>query len=1162
MKASSKTMKAGSKTWISLYTETFSTETGGLPGGWHVEQNTDMPQVPAIQCGDHCVELLSAGNKFLPVIPDTDDCRVRFSVKINYAAAEQFGFTVCFRYDTFSGCGQYVRFLNPYKSDEFTVEYGTTALNYFTPADVRTIPADKAQFGQIMDFELVVQGTLLKVKIYNREEISFKIRKGTGKIAFSREHFWDVLKITHLEIEGKLPEKTAKPISFTVPLPDAPTWYPIFCDVTLTDYGNCLDAALSFHGGVAETEAGEGNYHCMRADLLTRPYLKVLTADQTEKHVVYEKTLVLVPPGIAPKYLYMIIYEKPDWPFRRKVRFMKPAGEFDLAVGFENYHHNTLPDLEMDNAETVFTPRGKILYSGQGVADTGKALIRFRSRPDKEILKKLPKDDPRHDLAVKFAQENHYFFEKEEPAFRIEIVSATELPVSFEVILEDAFLRPVRQLKFRRKNTMFTIGTRTLNRIELTVEPLTLSACGVYHLRVRGADPSVNPLEDYCTFEVMSRKKGALPPPLLSGLPFLYDSRTETRGLMTDAFDPWKNTQMNNGHYIACANFLPPAVRKYNVYPVTKVYGRKNFAWIGSRCMDDWSIEGNMDIIREADYVNLANHIPCSNLTWGSSYSGKRLQMLIDFLGTVKDPEFDLPAMRKLLKAEKVLPLEITRKVFEKYWEEWQDYANEEVGRMARDIVKKLRKENPKLKTGQYGPFHIYAGHLKGPEAVRMVCNAKITTDINAFWQYEDYPISCGYGFERGLYQLTSSLMALPGSRIYPEIYTGGRLKQGCPDGAVFYAHPPFGISWKDRSEKTLMRQIANFAFASGHLMADGFHFWDQCGFQACRFTRRWFEAILKIWPYVLEHPAARPWRSAAYVSSESSRRARKEVMIEVINSFLDTRKTATEDVPYIYESALKAGVCAGFQLFDENLGKLTPDQVDTLVLPPLRGMSRKTLKQIRALHEAGVNLVGNENVDGLEDLFGVKDTGRMKNITVVTPTGGFCGGMSESCNDPRCRGSYRADGAEILLNAEIPVLTVKHNAKASAAFFNVPPHLVREDRLRQKIGYGRNGISKLMETAAGELMKGFSQTGISISSGRLIACHTKDGAVLVIAANPDDERDMPLRITIRKDTGLTGKPAINRDLALVEENRKARTWHAVLPKGELLMMLFPSGKQ
>ena len=152
-----------------LYSETFNAPVNDLPGGWYVEQNTDMPQVPAIACGDHCVELLSAGNKFLPVIPDTADCQVDCKVKINYAAAEQFGFMVCFRYDTAAGRGQFVRFQNPSKTDELQVDYGTTALNYFTSEETQKIKVNRTRFEQEIEFWLIVCGNTLRVKIFNHE---------------------------------------------------------------------------------------------------------------------------------------------------------------------------------------------------------------------------------------------------------------------------------------------------------------------------------------------------------------------------------------------------------------------------------------------------------------------------------------------------------------------------------------------------------------------------------------------------------------------------------------------------------------------------------------------------------------------------------------------------------------------------------------------------------------------------------------------------------------------------------------------------------------------------------------------------------------------------------------------------------------------------------
>ena len=91
------------KRLISLFNEMFSSETDGLPGGWYVERNTDLADVPAIRRGDKSVNILSAGNKFLPVIPDTADCRVKFTASITYNAAGSFSIILCFRYDTFTG---------------------------------------------------------------------------------------------------------------------------------------------------------------------------------------------------------------------------------------------------------------------------------------------------------------------------------------------------------------------------------------------------------------------------------------------------------------------------------------------------------------------------------------------------------------------------------------------------------------------------------------------------------------------------------------------------------------------------------------------------------------------------------------------------------------------------------------------------------------------------------------------------------------------------------------------------------------------------------------------------------------------------------------------------------------------------------------------------
>ena len=207
---------------IPLFHESFTTETDGLPGGWHVEQNTDMPDVPAIRRGEACVEILSAGNKFLPIIPDTSDFQADITMRINYDSAQQFAFLICFRYDMESGRGQAIRISNPRQAAELSVEYGTMRLNEFTAKEGKTFKVRRSLFSGPIRTVLSAEGTGITVSLLG-VKADFTISKGKGKLAVAREHFWDVLKITACEILGEKPRSAGKDVSFTVPMPDSLT---------------------------------------------------------------------------------------------------------------------------------------------------------------------------------------------------------------------------------------------------------------------------------------------------------------------------------------------------------------------------------------------------------------------------------------------------------------------------------------------------------------------------------------------------------------------------------------------------------------------------------------------------------------------------------------------------------------------------------------------------------------------------------------------------------------------------------------------------------------------------------------------------------------------------------------------------------------------------
>ena len=1103
-----------------LFHETFDTETDSLPGGWYVENNSNLDAVPAIRLGDGCIELLSAGNKFLPVIPDVADCTVRFSLSVNFSMTKKdqeggFAFLLSFRYDTGTGRGQTLRIRRLQKNGTMLFEYGTMRRNVFTPVSkVESGAVADELLDRPFDCVIAVRGVSCRIDMLGQSAV-FTVEPGRGKVAFSRQHFFDVLKILAFDIESPEQPVCGEKTAFTIPLPDELTWYPLFCDVELLDYGNCMDVSLSLRGGVRESPPGEGNYSGKRTDLLTRPYLKTITADSVSQHTVCRDRLVLIPEGLAAGYFYGVLNQKPDWPFRRRVRFLKPRGKFDLAFGFESYVHTPNRELAQSPSETVFDLTGKVLYSGLGLT-SGRRKIEFLSQPDKEMISRLPEDDPRYDLAVEFVKNNHYFFDGETPCFEVCLTGKDGLPESYVLVLEDAFFRPVRELKFELRHETLAFGVSRFTVIRLIAEPLTGLKPGVWHLRVKSADPGEPDLSDYCAFEVMSREPGAPPPPLLSGLPYLYNSRTETRGLMTDGFDPWIGKSVNAPHYISCANFLPAAARKYRTAPTVHAYGREYFLWLGTRCADDWSAAGNRDILREADYVNMANELNQQSLLWLYTYCGFILEKLIEFAKQKNDGGFDIPKLEDQLKNGQYIDRETFLHLAENCWEEWLDFINREAQTFRKQVLDGLRQENPRLKYAQYGPAHIYAGCLKGPEFIRLLQNENSSAGIDGFWQFEDYPFSCRYELCRGSYFLASSLMVLPESRIYPEIYIGGGVG-GCGDGAVYYAHPPFGQRPNTYPQR-MFQSVFEFRYGAVYFDADGFHFWERCGFQTCHFYRTWNETLIRAWRIVAEHTPVRPVKGPAWVFSDASRRAAEASQIIVQYPqyrIMDVRNTASEDVPYIAQACRKHGLPPGFQVCEENLIRLTPEDVSLLVLPPLRGMSDVALRKIRTLHEAGVPLLACEDATGLEDLFGVRDTGTRRNISRIRGTAGFCEGMEDFCDDERCTGRYEADGAEVLLTAELPVLTLKQNASACAAFFNVPPHLVREDRLHERMTYGKEGISGLMETAAGEIARRLASTLVGADHGRIIACHTAGGEVIILFYNPSDQQEIRMQITV-----------------------------------------------
>ncbi|MBO4304807.1 MAG: hypothetical protein J6A21_09510, partial [Lentisphaeria bacterium] len=212
---------------------------------------------------------------------------------------------------------------------------------------------------------------------------------------------------------------------------------------------------------------------------------------------------------------------------------------------------------------------------------------------------------------------------------------------------------------------------------------------------------------------------------------------------------------------------------------------------------------------------------------------------------------------------------------------------------------------------------------------------------------------------------------------------------------------------------------------------------------------------------------------------------------------------------------------------------------------------SQKSLAHIRKLHKAGVNLIACESAEGLEDLFGVKDTGKMRTVTKVRGVNGFLEGSFEMCDDENCEGSYAADGAKVLLDAEIPVLTLRKNGKSFAAFFNVPPQLVKADRLHTRLGYGKDSISDFMSKAVGELFRMIGDIEVFADRGRLQACRTRNGKEIVLISNEDDEKGASITVTVKKAPGRSAVANCTKPFALLPAPKGFMKIRVNLPAGD-----------
>ena len=1066
---------------------------------------------------------LDAGNRLLPNAPAFESFVVKGAFDADWSInSSKFSFRIFFAYDA-------------YKRQGLAIDFGSDgqklSVKLISP-DGNTI-RDKefeasAMESGVAEFEFELKNGAIRLVLNSRECFSSAIdRNCQGLIAFTRGAFLGELRLHSLSIDSddKLERRT---IWEDLRIPFSPINgmdIPIVWTVNATRVGSAARIEVELSGGEkTRPDIPWFPYHGHYVEFLEKPYLRIESENQVSDLRISDDTLVLAIPH--KEYFYIIAHKNPPWPFK-KTFFVRDVKENSiLFAGYKAYGNRSVnKHLEVKTPyETAYDAGAQeIIYAGQAIAPMA-LVVDLKSLAGKRIAEDIPKTTHEYDKALTFAEKNHYFVEGEDCEFHFELFSrlgAGKATVKLEYRVESAFfdvLTDYEELELLEAAESIALD---IERIHSERISLGKKSPGIYHIRFRLHDGAKLLHENYRAFEVVGASESGA---VAGRLPKCFSMSNEVKGQDTDNFDPWRRDCADVSHYISiCAGIMPHFAREKRFWELLRLYKREWFLWLGGRVMEDFRLDNNHDLVENCDHIMPRDREtdiyfrPCTR----QLYHKALVEILHDF---AVENNFKVARIRASLDAGTIPDKETFDALVENCFHEWIDFFWEARIKELTNFKERISRINPNAKISSYGPVAIYGGIYKTAHASTYVGLYKRCKEMEAFrdgyFMLEDYPHACRYNINSGPFFLAGFKAIAPALTVYPEMYNNYGASVPCPDAAVARVWPSYGM-WSGRlPTNASMKRVLEYVYAC--LWHDGkkFNYWKDHGFHTRVWERERFEALLKVWGFVDKTPPKRPLKVNAFVCNEDCCRNHKlhydEYPGDNHEAFGDLFNTAEECSAYSYEMSRAAGQNAGFVTDFDKLSALNAADIDTLVIPPLTSVHENALHDIRRLHEQGVSLLAFEQVAGLEDLFGVAATApvQVNNITVNeelldNPLSELAG-LTEYTEHRACVGNYEATTAEVLLDAEIPVLFLNRTEWGKAALYNIPPTTVRRQDQFNRVAYGRASISRLINESTKLVLRHLSNPAVESSEGKIIAFEDMGGVRHIIVE--EDAHPLPAR--------------------------------------------------
>ncbi|MCK5843578.1 MAG: hypothetical protein KAG97_02650, partial [Victivallales bacterium] len=927
-----------------------------------IERNSDLEHGHAT-VADDAYHILVCGNKHFAKTPAITnfDLKLDLNIKTSQFEVEDsyrtYGFRIFFRYDRFRGKG-------------YLLEGGATVKKI----TVKLIAIDNSHQREILQ-ELEAptpddfNPTAFKVGVEARKNI-FNLKLDDlflsftddnclfsegGSIGLDKTYYPGELIVEKFLIESDGDFERSRIIPpLTVELPCIQGMsVPYKYTLNLSKFENGpYELAVKLEGGIKDRPdrgkpAGQWVHEI---DRMRDPYIRVESPCGEIANILLFNGLKTLLDREEERPWVVDQYPQPQWPLERTIYFDKLPNPEELffAVGYEYFFNDPKRFLAGGPFEALCDSVGETLWVGKSLR-RGDVVVSVKSPKGKRLVSMIPHDVPDYEKAVIHAENNNYFVDDEKITFKIDILYRSKLNFSGEfnlnvelrsvfgeklanevkvVAIEENSAAPVLKDKLGMESSSFDV------LLEGTLDT------GVYHLNVVCERGGERIHDEDVVFEVMSTAPDAVSPPLASGLPLLFSIPNETKYLHTDAFDPLYPAT-GAAHYFGMSSFASIYGREKRIWELLSLYKRKWFVAIDRRTAFDDSIEGNQDVLKHCDYTG----VPLENKPrhgryelWKEDiYTGDILNTLIEFFTGNPDflDEFDELSMEKLEELRKengTLPQKAFVELVDICWSEWLEFFSAYYAGVLSRHFEKLKSINKDIRTTTGGPFSLYAAHNKSAYFLKLFghdVRGKTRNFYNGFWQFEDYAHSCGYSFTKAPFAMMTIKLHYENWNIFPEIYST-MLLDGCNDGAVSQAHPPFGFY---QMPVALMRErIYEYAFATTWFKEGEFRYWKDNGFHLRNPKKEYVAELLRAWGNTRKHRPVKPVRTSCFLADVdliAMHPDHYEANCNVHAPWKDVVNTAEEATVYTYEAARSAGIPAGFATRLDELDSIDPKMTD-----------------------------------------------------------------------------------------------------------------------------------------------------------------------------------------------------------------------------------------